>query len=228
MKEYQQGIKKEKSALDNFAEKYTVDGEPQVIPIQYFENKSTQIKDFFRSHRNIKIRLVLVCLMEQKSFDKKKIIYKQDKSYFHSETYINVEATNVKETLFGMIFEILDRIATYQRNGSGWYFKEVLNLEMHTVEYKPMTGSSYIPLPYFVRKKNAIANIQNKDNKCFLWSVLRYLHPNEVHDERLTDLKQYEETLNFKDINFPVQLKYISKFENQNPPFPGINKCIFN
>lgn len=37
LKEYQQGIKKEKSALDNFAKKYTIDGEAEVITIQYFE-----------------------------------------------------------------------------------------------------------------------------------------------------------------------------------------------
>ena len=37
-----------------------------------------------------------------------------------------------------MIYEILNKTATFQRNGSGWYFKEVLHLETHTVDYKPM------------------------------------------------------------------------------------------
>lgn len=60
--------------------------------------------------------------MEQKRLEKRKTIFTQDRSYFHSETYINVEATDVKEILFGMIYEMLDRITTYQRNGSGWYF----------------------------------------------------------------------------------------------------------
>ena len=81
---------------------------------------------------------MLVCLLEQNLIDKKKTFFKQDKSYLHSETYINVEATDVKEILFGMIYEILNKIAAFQRNGSGWYFKEVLHLEIHTVDYKPM------------------------------------------------------------------------------------------
>ena len=34
--------------------------------------------------------------------------------------------------------------------------------------------------------------MKNKDNKCFLWSVLRYLHPIENHEERLTDIRKYE------------------------------------
>ena len=114
------------------------------------------------------------------------------------------------------------------KNGSGWYFKEVLNLEIHTVGYKPMKGSSYIPLPDFIVKKKAIVNIQNKDQKCFLWCVLRRLHPNEVHDERLTDLKQYENELNFKGIDFPVKIKDITKFENQYRSIPGINMFSIN
>ena len=52
-----------------------------------------------------------------------------------------------------MIYEILHGILIYQRNGSGWYFKEVLSLEIHTVDYKPMKGSSYIPLPDFIMRK---------------------------------------------------------------------------
>lgn len=68
-----------------------------------------------------------------------------------------------------MIYEILNKTATYQRNGSVWYFKEVLKLEIHTVDYKPMRGFSYIPLPDFILRKKAIVNIQNKDQKCFSW-----------------------------------------------------------
>ena len=42
-----------KSALDNFAEKYVIEGKPGLIPIKYFEEKTLQIKDFLRNHRNI-------------------------------------------------------------------------------------------------------------------------------------------------------------------------------
>ena len=148
------------------------------------KTKSPRFKDFLRSHRNIKVRFVLVWLMEQKSFGKRKTIFAQDKAYFHSETYINVEATDVKEILSRMIYEVLDKIATYQRNGSGWYFKEVINLEIHTVDYKPMKGSSFIPLPDFIMRKKTVINVQNKDNKCFLWSVLRYLQSKSSKNRR--------------------------------------------
>ena len=91
-----------------------------------------------------------------------------------------------------------------------------------------MRGGSYIPLPEFITKKKSIINIQNKDNKCFLWSILRYLHPVQMNQVRLTDLRDYENDLNFKQINFPVKVKDITKFENNNPDLPGINVFSIN
>ena len=95
----------------------------------------------------------------------------------------------------------------YQQTGSAWYFKEVYKLEVHTVEYNPTKGSCYIPLPDWISNKKTIVNIENKDEKCFLWCILRYLHPREDNDSRLTDLRKYEFSLNTKGITFPMKLK---------------------
>ena len=152
----------------------------------------------------------------------------QDKAYFHSDTHINIESTDVKEILAAMINKIINQIGKYQQNGSGWYFKEVVRLEIHTVDYKPMRGPSYIPLPDFIMRKKAIINIQNRDDKCFPWSVLRYLHSANRDEHRLTDLRQYEDELNAKGIIFPVKLRDITKFESLNPSLPGINVFSIN
>ena len=45
----------------------------------------------------------------------------------------------MKELLSKMIHEIFNKIASYQRNSSRWYFKEVLRLEIHTIDYKLQT-----------------------------------------------------------------------------------------
>ena len=70
----------------------------------------------------------------------------------------------MKELLSKMIYEILNKIATYQKCGSGWYFTEVLN---HTVGYKPMKGSSYIPLPDFIVKKESDCKYLKQRPKMF-------------------------------------------------------------
>ena len=47
--------------------------------------------------------------------------------------------------------------------------------------------------------------MQNKDNKCFLWSVLRALNPKDNHPERVDkDLKLKENNLNMEGIEYPV------------------------
>ena len=122
-----------------------------------------------------------------------------------------------------MIKEILNNLSICQKNGSGWYFKEVIRLEIHIVEYKPLRGGSYVPLPEIIMRKKAIIKMHNKDDKCFLWSILRYLHPIQMNEVRLTDLKKSENVLKFNEIKFPVSLKDTTKFEKQNPDLPGIN-----
>ena len=99
-----------------------------------------------RNHRNNKVRMILVCEMEQqiieKSKGKSKINLSQDKTYFPSETHINLEKRDVKVILSRMLREIMEKVADYQRNGSGWYFKEVISFEIHIVDYKPIKGST--------------------------------------------------------------------------------------
>ena len=157
MKEYDKGIKLEKSALSNFAEKYVIDGKPGLTPFQFFAEKVSQLKDFLRNHRNIKVRMIMNCEMEQqlieKTKGKTKIIFKQDNAYFHSETYENLESTDVKVILSQMLKEIMVNLGNYQRNSSGWYFKEVISFNIYTVDNKKMKGGSYIPLPDFLMRK---------------------------------------------------------------------------
>ena len=230
IKEYHQGLVKEKSAFENFANKYIIERDPDLTPIEYFNKIYATLKDFFKYHRNIKFSMILVCLMEQQvlSKDKGVVGLNEDKAYFNSGTHINLESTNVNKLIDLNVKKIIEDLEAYQKNGSGWYFKEVVQLEINTSEFNPMNGSSYIPLPDWITNKKAIVNIENKDEKCFLWCILRYLHPKERDEERLTGLKKYEFSLNTKGITFPMKLKDITKFEKLNPSLPGINVFSVN
>ena len=230
IKEYHQGLVKEKSAFENFANKYIIERDPDLTPIEYFNKLYATLKDFFKYHRNIKFSMILVCLMEQQvlSKDKGVVGLNEDKAYFNSGTHINLESTNVNKLIDLNVKKIIEDLEAYQKNGSGWYFKEVVQLEINTSEFNPMNGSSYIPLPDWITNKKAIVNIENKDEKCFLWCILRYLHPVDEKDKRITDLKKYEFSLNTKGIDFPMKLKHISKFEKLNLSLPGINVFSVN
>ena len=67
-------------------------------------------------------------------------------------------------------------MAKFQRRGSGWRF----------VEFSPLKGNSWIPLPEKIAKKKAIVNMKNEDNECFKWCVTRALNPVKNHPERIT------------------------------------------
>ena len=117
-----------------------------------------------------------------------------------------------------MVERILEKIATFLATDSEIRFHSVIELGLHTASYKPLRGETWISLPKELAVKKAIINVKNKDNKCFLWCVLRALNPKDDHPERVDKkLKLKENTLNMEGIKYPVSLKDLNKFENQNP-----------
>ena len=79
-----------------------------------------------------------------------------------------------------MTERILENMTACQKEGSPWRLHSIIQLELHTVTYNPLRGETWIPLPKELADKKAIVNIKNKDNKCFLWCVLRALNPKAI------------------------------------------------
>ena len=137
---------------------------------------------------------------------------------FHSNIEVNLDGTDEKELYDTMWERILEKIATFLATKSDVRFHNVIKFELHTVSYKLLRGKTWIPLPKELADEKAIINMQNKDNKCFLWCVLRYLYPDNKNPQRLDKkLMAKENTLNMEGIDYPVSLKDINKYEKQNP-----------
>ena len=137
---------------------------------------------------------------------------------FHSEIEENLEGTNENELYEEMNERILENIGTFQRRGSNWQFVSVNQLEIHLVDFRPLSGTAFLPLPKKLRNKKAIINMKNNDNECFKWCVTRALNPVEKNAERITkELKEQSERLNWNGLKFPVDLKQIKIFEKVNP-----------
>ena len=136
-----------------------------------------------------------------------------------------MEPTDLDELWTEMLEQILENISDFQMNGSGWTFHSIVRLEIHTVKYKPLTGGTYISLPKFIAGKKALINMKfksekrrNEDVQCFKLCIARALNPVKDHPERITkQLEKQAETSNFDGISFPLKLKDIKKFEQQNP-----------
>ena len=60
-------------------------------------------------------------------------------------------------------------------------------------------------------------NIQNNDNKCFLWCHVRHLNLIDKNPQRITkEDKELVSKLNYEGINIPVSKKDYCKIELQN------------
>ena len=158
MYEHEQGIKIEKSALNEFAVKHVFEGIPGISPVEYLSRVHATLEEFFTNHRNIKFKMVLICLMETISVKTDRGVeeVEQSKSYFSSKTYRNLVSTNPEKLVKKCFSKILTDIEEYNSNGSGWYFKEVLKLEVNTFEFNPTKGSSYISLPDWISNKKQL------------------------------------------------------------------------
>ena len=224
-REYDQGLVKEKSSLNDFANKYVIEGIFGMNPNQFFKHIEENLIEFLNNHKNIKFRFALDCILEKQEYNKKDGISNiiTTKAYFNSETLKNLRFSDPEKLLERCFESIMAKIDSFTRDGSEWYLKEIVKLEIHTTEHNPTKGSSYIDLSKWIKDKKAIINIKNRDDKCFLWCILRYLYPKEKDAEWIGDLKKYENSLNTKGITFPISKNDINKFEKLNPNLPGIN-----
>ena len=92
-----------------------------------------------------------------------------------------------------------------------------MSLDLQTVKYVPLGGSSYISHSKFLAAKKAIVNLKNEDDECFKWAVTRALNPVEKNSERIDKkLREKSEVLNWDGLKSQVNLSDINKFENHN------------
>ena len=146
--------------------------------------------------------------------------------YFNSKAQIIMNISDIKPNLEMSQAKIMNDVAEWLKEGSSWTTEGVLEHYFNLVNYKPLEGKSYIPLPKELQNTlNDLINLKNEDNECFRLCHIRYLNPQEVHPERIkkkTDKKIVQE-LNYQGVDFPVSLKDYNKIEEQN----NININVF-
>ena len=98
----------------------------------------------------------------------------------------------------------------FQDRGSGLTFDSLERAYLKIVKTKPITGGTYIPLPF---SKRSIANILNSDDKCFLWSIIANFHPQSRNKTRVSQYQNYEQhyTNMLSGFTFPMKLSDIPK-----------------
>ena len=120
---------------------------------------------------------------------------------------------NVTEAIEGIRRDVEE----FTNQGSGWVYQSVENFKVYLFDYTAIRGGSYIPTPPSLRRKEAIVNVKNDDEYCFIWSITAALHPAESNVSRPSSYRKYVYELNRSRLTFPVHPKHDLKgFEDDN------------
>ena len=209
-------VRKGQSALKNFVREYIIDGRAGYGPQRFFEAVRDLLIKILQENKNTKTKMIFICKMQRTDLKTGEII--EIDADFHSEIEQNLAETDENKLLDKMIARIAEVLANFQQSGSNWVFQRVNQLEIHFANWKPISGSTFIPLPAGIKNKKAVINPKNEDNQCFKWCVVRALNPVKKNSERITkELIEQAESLNWSGLKFPVDLKQIKTFEKNNP-----------
>ena len=124
---------------------------------------------------------------------------------------------NIGEIVGSMITHMLQQVENPALRDSKFVFDRVMQMEISMHRLNLTRGSSYIPLPSWLSRKEAILNQKNLDMKCFKWAVIAALKWKEIgrDQQRVSKLKRYDD-LDWDGINFPVSTCDINRFETRN------------
>ena len=99
---------------------------------------------------------------------------------------------------------------------SGWRIVKINSMTVYFYKTTELNGSNYVKIPL---RSNAILNIENNGEYCFLWSILAYLHPcKNTHPNRVSNYRHCFNELNIQGFDFARGFKYsdVHKFNEIN------------
>ena len=205
-------------ALKGYTKSFEIDIKNKKDPLTQLQNTRKAIENHIISLiGSMKgLKFVETLKVTFKKIVNDKTVYKT--AYFNSKPQIIINNTEILESLQLSKQQILNMIAQWISEGSGWTIESVDNHYLNIVQYQPMKGSSYIKLPQELRHhQKGLINMKNDDNECFRWCHIRYLNPQDKNPQRIKKSdKEYINQLDYSEIEFPVTTKKYNKIEKQN------------
>ena len=116
----------------------------------------------------------------------------------------------------GMIANMKFQIENPALLNSRFVFDEFLYLDVNFHQLNLMRGSSYLPLPDWLARKNEIVNHHNDDEECFKWSVIAVENAGMKDPQRVSNLRKFMDNYDWSGLEFPVSIKDIGRFETRN------------
>ena len=212
-------IEQTAKALKGYTKSYEINVKNEKDPLIQLNNTrkavANHIENILTSMKGLKFAETLRVTFEKQTGREERFI---KTAYFNSKPQTITNDKQIELALSLSKQEILNYVAVWISEGSGWTIESIDDHYLNVVKYEPMKGSSYIKLPTELRNSaKGLINIKNEDNECFRWCHIRHLNPQDKYPQRIKKVdKQFIENLDYSGIEFPVTTKQYNKIEKQN------------
>ena len=211
-------IKQVDKALKGYTKSYEIGINNDKDPLEQLQNTRSAVKNHINTLLN---EMKVLKFVETLKITFRKVSGGETiekKAFFNSTVQTIINETQINEALQLSKQIILNKIAQWVSEGSGWTILSVDGHYINLVKYEPLKGLSYIQLPPELRNSaKGLINLKNDDDQCFRWCHIRHLNPQDKYPQRIkkTD-KSIVDELDYTNIEFPVTVKQINKIEKQN------------
>src|SRR3989442_5908716 len=209
-----------RSVNNTFISREILAGNDAIDPIVYYRSVAGEIASIvgqgLEVHTSSRWILRTTVIFERMVDD----ILQETRFNLQSDPQILLRPDQVRDQVESAISRLLALILEMSERESDFVFKTVFSTTIQLARHNPAGGSMYIRAPAILEKKKAIVNVQNNDNRCFLYAVASAIHPQRdtlIHPERTFHYKDLIQKFNIKGLKFPLDPQDISKFENLNP-----------
>ncbi len=216
------------NAIEGNVQRWFVSGEGYIIPSEFLNHTEEGVKEVVdRVNGPKKVYAVLKCVLVKHNLKTGDRLFSDFNGHSKTHTITN----ELGDTSEEMKEKMLESLAKYQKEGSGWQLYSIKGLDISIVKFNPLDGSGYSKLPKLISDKKAVINMKNEKCKkecgkcekcaesemCFKWAVTRALNPVNDHAYRVTELlKKQSEEYNWDGITFPTKVKDIPIWEKKN------------
>lgn len=160
----------DKTALNNVTKRYVIDLEKNKLsfydPMQLLEKLKDLFFEKFKKFPKTKQQITLLYKMTKINQVTKEV--KTDEPHFNSHQHQILEKSDFDEIYNKMKDKIIQSFEKYMNEGSQWVFQKSIKFFQNISDINLLRGPSYIPLSDHLKKKKALINPKNYDQKCFL------------------------------------------------------------
>ena len=186
---------------------------------EFSETLEKRINQCFHEHGAIKVDFVVTAEFKSDKYKE----YQSFPIYLRSSKYLIYQSEEVATTVAKMNQEIQSRNENAVRNESQLKIIRIDYLTIMVSQFHPLSGRRYKALPEFLKKKRAIINVENKDNRCFGYAILAALVLQEkpvskalkANPSRPSLYQKSFQKYGLYDIEYPVEPERMLEMENK-------------